>query len=90
MIHMVEASTFEVCEAIRQAAEAQGDESRLLVLLGVNNDLVSAEAKYHKAYYSSYVSKSYLKYIGFKEADAESINSKAFSELVSETYSQQG
>lgn len=53
---MVAASTFKACDSILQAAKQQGDENMLLVLRGVNNDLVAAEAKYHKACYSSYVS----------------------------------
>ena len=40
--------TFEACESVRKAAESKGDERMLHVLISVNNDLIAAEAKYHK------------------------------------------
>ena len=55
--------TFEACESVRKAAESKGDEAMLHVLLSVNNDLIAAEAKYHKACFASYISKSNLKHL---------------------------
>ena len=71
--------TFEACERIRKAAEVKGDERMLHCLLSVNNDLIAAEAKYHKDCLSSYVSSSSLKYQGF--GDGESVHEAAFKEL---------
>ena len=51
-------STFEAANNITQCAEAKGDKDMLRLLLGVSYDLVAAEAKYHKACFASYVSKS--------------------------------
>ena len=47
--------TFDACESVRQAAESKGDERMLNALISVNNDLIAAEAKYHKTCFSSYV-----------------------------------
>ena len=57
--------TFEACESVRQAAENKGDEEMLHALISVNNDLIAADAKYHKTCFASYVSKSNLKHKGF-------------------------
>ena len=76
--------TFEACESVRQAAESQGDEGMLHVLISVNNDLTAAEAKYHKTCFASYVSKSNLKHKGFKEKEAETLDDTAFKETVAE------
>ena len=62
---MVTATTFEACRSIRQAAEGKGDDNMLLVL-PANNDLIAAEAKYHKACYATYVSTSNIKFKAFK------------------------
>jgi hypothetical protein len=78
---LVNASTFEAGNAIFRAADQQGDEDMLLVLRGVNKDLVAAEAKYHKSCYSSYVSKTKLQYTGFKEETLESTYASTFNEL---------
>ena len=45
---LINVSTFTACQAIKRAATIQGDEDMLHLLLGVNNDLLAAEAKYHK------------------------------------------
>jgi len=81
---MVSVSTFQACEAIMHSAEQKCDESMLLVLRGVNNDLVAAEAKYHKACYSSYVSKTNLKFSAFTEGICENTYSAALHELDAE------
>jgi len=79
---MQNVSTFEACNTIMQCAEAKGDQDMLHILLGVNNDLVAAEGKYHKTCYASYVSKSNLKSRSFKEDEGkESAFDQAFCEL---------
>ena len=77
---MYNVSTFEACETIRRAAEAKKDESMLHYLLSINNDLMAAEAKYHKTCFSSYVSKQNLQYQGL--GDCESKHEVAFQELL--------
>ena len=78
-------STFEAANNITQCAEAKGDEYMLRLLLGVSYDLVAAEAKYHKACFASYASKSNLKSKAFKEeAGKESAYDKAFLEMASD------
>ena len=77
---MYNVSTFEACESIKNAADAKGDESMLHCLLSVNDDLIAAEAKYHKDCFSSYVSKSNLKHQGF--GDNISAHDAAFKDLV--------
>jgi len=78
-------STFEAANNITQCAEAKGDEDMLRLLLGVSYDLVAAEAKYHKACFASYVSKSNLKSKAFREeAGKESAYDKAFLEMASD------
>ena len=76
---MYNVCTFEASERIRKAAEVKGDERMLHCLLSVNNDLIAAEAKYHKDCLSSYVSKSNLKHQGFD--DGVSVHEAAFKEL---------
>ena len=46
---MTMARTFQACETIVQTATVKGDEDILRVTGAVNNDLVAAEARYHKA-----------------------------------------
>ena len=53
----------------------------LHILRGVNNDLIAAEAKYHKSCFASYVSKSNLKLQTFREKDGESLYHEAFQGL---------
>lgn len=50
-------SMFEACETIMNAGKSNWDEGMLHILRGVNNDLVAADAKYHKACHASYVKK---------------------------------
>ena len=76
---MYNVCTFEASERIRKAAEVKGDEQMLHCLRSVNNDLIAAEAKYHKDCLSSYVSKSNLKHQGFD--DGMSLHEAAFKEL---------
>ena len=81
---MYNVSTFEACDSVRQAAQSKGDEEMLHVLISVNNDLIAAEAKYHKTCFASYVSKSNLKHQGFKEKEAETLYDTAFKEMAAE------
>eukprot|EP00794_Sanderia_malayensis_P004498 gene4498-5096_t len=76
--------TFEACALVRQAAENKGDKDMLHTFISVNNDLIAAEAKYHKNCLASYVSKSNLKHKGFKEKDGETIYDSAFKEIAGE------
>lgn len=77
---MYNVSTFKACKSIKNAADAKGDESMLHCHLSVNNDLIAAEAKYHKDCFSSYVSKSNLKHQGF--GDNVSAHDVASKDLV--------
>ena len=67
--------TFEACESVRKAAEIKGDERMLHVLLSVNNDLIAAEAKYHKTCFPSYISREHE---SFKEIEGEASYDTAF------------
>jgi hypothetical protein len=51
---MQSVSTLVTCNTIMQCAEAKGEQDMLRVLMGVSNDLVAAEAKYHKTCFASY------------------------------------
>lgn len=76
---MQSVSTLSACNTIMQCANAKGDQDMLRVLLGVSNDLVAAEAKYHKTCFASHVSKSNLKSQVFKEDEGkESVYDQAF------------
>ena len=55
---------FQACETIVQTATVKGDEDILRVTGAVNNDLVAAEARYHKACHATYISKHNLHYEG--------------------------
>ena len=57
---------FQACETIVQTATVKGDEDILRVTGAVNNDLVAAEARYHKACHATY-SKNNLHYEGRQE-----------------------
>ena len=46
---------FQACETIVQTATVKGDEDILRVTGAVNNDLVAAEARYHKACHATYI-----------------------------------
>ena len=60
------ARTFQACETIVQTATVKGDEDILRVTGAVNNDLVAAEARYHKAL-ATYICKNNLHYEGRQE-----------------------
>ena len=64
---MTMARTFQACETIVQTATAKGEEDILRVTGAVNNDLVAAEARYHKACHATYISKNNLNYEGRHE-----------------------
>lgn len=57
--------TTEACQTMKEAAESRCDERMLPLLHGVNNELIAAEAKYHKSCFTSYVGKSNLKHQAF-------------------------
>ena len=63
------ARTFQACETIVQTATVKGKEDILRVTGAVNNDLVAAEARYHKACHATYryISKNKLHYEGRQE-----------------------
>ena len=73
--------TTEACQTIKEATESRCDEQMLHLLCGVNNELIAAEAKYHKSCFALYVSKSNLKHQVFREKDGESLDDEAFQEL---------
>ena len=82
---MQSVSTLTACNTIMQCAEAKGDQDMLRVLMGVSNDLVAAEAKYHKTCFASYVSKSNLRSQVFKDDEGkESVYGDAFREMAFE------
>ena len=56
----------------------------LHVLISVNNDLIAAEAKYHKTCFASYIRNSNLKHRGFKEIAGEASYGTAFKEIAAE------
>ena len=84
---MVCVSTFEACQSVKKAATIKGDEDMLHVLRGVNNDLIAAEAKYHKNCYALYLMNS-KKMVLSSEADdvsrSETFGDKAFRQLIKE------
>ena len=59
---MTLARPFQACETIVQTATVKGEEDILRVTGAVNNDLVAAEARYHKACHATYISKNNLHY----------------------------
>ena len=82
---MQNVSTIEAANTVRQSAEAKGEQDMLRLLLGINMDLVSSGAKYHKTCFASYMSKSNLKSRAFKdEAGQESAYDKSFLEMAPE------
>ena len=64
---MAMARKFQACETIVQTATVKGEEDILRVTGAVNNDLVAAEARYHKACHATYISKNNLNYEGRQE-----------------------
>ena len=79
---MLNASTFEVCQSIKDSAEALGDGDMLHIIHGVNGDLVVGEAKYHKVCFSKYTSKSNIKHRTFKASENEDQYTSAFRDLI--------
>ena len=75
--------TFHACETIVQTATAKGDEDILRVTGAVNNDLVAAEARYHKAWHATYISKNNLHY----EVRQDTSYDVAFQKLTEYVYS---
>ena len=67
------ARTFQACETIVQTATVKGDEDILRVTDtgAVNNDLVAAEARYHKACHATYICKNNLHYEGRQERSCD-------------------
>lgn len=78
---MFRVSTFQACETIMQAAIAKGDGNLLRVTRGVNNDLIAAEARYHKTCHASYISKANLMSAAFHEGGQETTYDAVFREL---------
>ena len=64
---MTLARTFQACETIVKTATVKGEEDIFRVTGAVNNDLVAAEAIYHKACHATYISKHNLHYEGGKK-----------------------
>ena len=78
---LINIATFVACESIKKAAESKNDKDMLHILRSVS-DLIAAEAKYHKACYSSYTSKSNLKFQVTHEKE-ETKYDEAFNDLIS-------
>lgn len=78
---LINISTFEACESIKKAAEAKNDEKMLHTMRSVN-DLIAAEAKYHKSCYASYTSKSNLRFQVPRDKE-ETKHDEAFNDLIS-------
>lgn len=78
---MFRVSTFQACETIMQAAIAKGDDDLLRVTRAVNNDLIAAEARYHKICHASYISKANLMSAAFHEGGQETTYDAVFREL---------
>ena len=74
-------SSFESCKSVKQAAFEKGNKGVMNIRVLINDDLMAAEAKYHKVCFDSYVSKSNLKHKGFKESDGETFYDAAFKEM---------
>ena len=82
MTELITVSTFTACQTIKRAATIQGDDAMLHLLLGVNDDLMAAEAKYHKNCYLPYTAKKVRDDKG--ESSNESHHENAFKQLVEE------
>ena len=57
---LINVCTFEACISIKKAAECKGDENMLYALRSVSDDLVAAEAEYHKNCFALNVTKKNL------------------------------
>ena len=78
---LISVATFEACESIKKAAEVKNDEEMLHTLRSVN-DLIAAEARYHKSCYGSYTSKSNLRFQVPRDKE-ETKHDEAFNDLIS-------
>ncbi|KAK3746850.1 hypothetical protein QZH41_000039 [Actinostola sp. cb2023] len=78
---LINVSTFEACESVNKAAENKEDDDMLHVLRSINNDLIAAEAKYHKNCFALYVSKKALKSQTASTEQSESRYEAAFQEI---------
>ena len=58
-------SIFQACDTIKQAADNKMDEDIQMLIRGVSNDLIAAQAKYHKSCYAQYL------HAGPKESNLE-------------------
>jgi len=54
---LINVSTSEACQSIKKAATNNGNEDMMRLLIGIKDDLIAAEAKYHKNCYVLYISK---------------------------------
>ena len=81
---LISVASFDSCQAILDAAAARDDQPLLINIKGV--DMIAKEAKYHGKCRSKYVSKTNLKYQGYKEdnEEEECVYSAAFALLVDE------
>ena len=77
------ARTFQACETIVQTATVKGDEDILRVTGAVNNDLVAAEARYHKACHATYICKNNLHYEGRQDTSYDVLFQKKLAEYMS-------
>jgi hypothetical protein len=82
-IDMYKVCTFEACGTILAAAKSLKDEDMLLKLRDVQEDLMTAQAQYHKACRTEYISRATAKQKwGQENCGTESPFKEAFSELV--------
>ena len=84
---MVFVSSFEACQSVKKAATTKGDEEMLHVLRGVNDDLIAAEAKYHKNCYALSLMNSKKVILSSEVNDVsrrETLHDKAFRQLIEE------
>ena len=79
---LINVSTFTACQTIKRAATIQGDEAMGHLLLEVNDDLIAAEAKYHKNCCSLYTAKKVRDDKG--QSSNESHHENTFKQLVEE------
>jgi hypothetical protein len=83
---MINIRTKNACATIRNAAYKKGDEEMLRLIYGVNDDLIAAEAKYHKTCHSNYISTAHIKYSEFREDNKskEVAYTESFSDIVTD------
>ena len=78
MKEMAMFSTSQACDTIKQAADNKMDEDIQMLIRGVSNDLIAAQAKYHKSCYAEYL------HAGPKESNLETPYTIAFNQLISD------